>query len=231
MRQIHDFADDRSKEFCIHCGARSPETRDHAPSKVFLDEPLPANLPVVYACAACNSGFSRDEQYLACLIECIKCGHADPNHVVRPKIASTLLNDRKLVQLLQSSRKELNGEIIWYPQESRVENVILKLARSHVAFEINEPQLEQPDSIWFKPIVRMSPVEQNAFNPIYGGMAGWPEVGSRAMNRLLMGDPNEFSNGWLVVQLENYRYIVDQDDGIRVKIVIREYLACEVIWY
>jgi hypothetical protein len=76
MRQIKDFADDRNKARCVYCGGLD-ETRDHVPSRVFLDEPLPENLPVVPACIACNNSFSRDEEYLACLIECALTGSVE----------------------------------------------------------------------------------------------------------------------------------------------------------
>lgn len=61
-------------------------------------------------------------------------------------------------------------------------------------------------------------------------LAAWPEVGSRAMQRLLVVDQDVFREGWLVVQDGNYRYCVTQGDGLKVKIILREYLACEVIW-
>ena len=53
------FFDDRFKDACAYCG-NNADTRDHVPSKVLLDEPLPPDLPVVAACAGlyfqrCNS--------------------------------------------------------------------------------------------------------------------------------------------------------------------------------
>lgn len=39
-------------------------------------------------------------------------------------------------------------------------------------------------------------------------------------------------NKWIEVQKENYRYIaIHESDYIQIKLVIREYLACEVKWY
>jgi hypothetical protein len=64
MDQLRDHADNRLINGCIYCGGPE-ETRDHVPSRVFLDSPPPENLPVVWACASCNQGFSLDEAYLA----------------------------------------------------------------------------------------------------------------------------------------------------------------------
>ena len=50
MRQLHDDgADDRSKGFCVYWGAID-ETQIIVPSKVFLDEPFPENLPQSPSC-------------------------------------------------------------------------------------------------------------------------------------------------------------------------------------
>jgi len=63
-----------------------------------------------------------------------------------------------------------------------------------------------------------------------GKPALWPEVGSRAMQRLFVLGNDVFSEGWLIVQDGNYRFRVYEGPGIVVKMVIREYLACEVVW-
>ncbi|QDT00500.1 hypothetical protein HG15A2_38380 [Adhaeretor mobilis] len=59
------FADERMFGFCINCEGLL-ETRDHVPSKVFLDELCPLNLPVVECGTKCKEGYSLDEEYLAC---------------------------------------------------------------------------------------------------------------------------------------------------------------------
>ena len=50
------------------------------------------------------------------------------------------------------------------------------------------------------------------------------------MQRLLVVGSDVFSEGWLVVQENNYRFQVSQEDGLTVKIVIREYLGCHIVW-
>ena len=59
-------------------------------------------------------------------------------------------------------------------------------------------------------------------------LAGWPEVGSRMMTRLLTGQ--DFSDGWIVIQDGTYQYGVVQHDGILVRSVLFNYLATEVYW-
>lgn len=68
MKQIKTFSDLRLNTQCAYCG-EYPETRDHVPSKIILENPFPENLPVVPSCLKCNNGFSLDEEYFACLIE------------------------------------------------------------------------------------------------------------------------------------------------------------------
>jgi len=90
MQYFNDFGDERQWAWCICCGSGDKYTRDHLPSKVFLDKPYPGNLPIVRVCGRCNLGSSLDEQYVACLIECIKCGHTSPEKIERPKIQRIL---------------------------------------------------------------------------------------------------------------------------------------------
>jgi hypothetical protein len=57
----------------------------------------------------------------------------------------------------------------------------------------------------------------------------WPEVGSRAMQRLLTGVDIDDA-GWIVVQPERYRFVASAGANIDVRIVIHEYLGCHVQW-
>lgn len=53
--------------YCVYCGARA-DTREHCPSKAFLQKPYPTDLPTVPACKKCNNGFSADERYASSFI-------------------------------------------------------------------------------------------------------------------------------------------------------------------
>jgi hypothetical protein len=227
MRQIFEFGDERNKGFCIHCGGPI-ETLDHAPSKIFLDKPYPENLSQSPSCFGCNNGLSMDEQYLACLLECVIASAVDPDLIERPRIARVLRETPALARRLAGSRKETDGRFVWAPENERVSKVILKLAQAHAAFEYNEPRLEAPTAITFKPLISMDESERESFERgSLSSLAPWPEVGSRAMTRVVLG---EYQEGWLVVQEGRYRFQISRDAGLTVRIVIREYLACEVTW-
>ena len=230
MDNLKCYGDRRNKGFCVHCG-RPDETDDHVPSKVLLDEPYPENLMVCRSCFRCNNDLSSDETYLACLLECVLAGEVEPAKFRRSKIATVLSRDQRLLRSLQEARSEKDGSVVWNVDNVRVRAVILKLARCHAAYEYNEPQLEDPRHIGFKPLLAMTWAEEREFERSDERvLAAWPEVGSRAMQRLLVVDRDVFREGWLVVQDGNYRYCVTQEGRLKVKIILREYLACEVIW-
>lgn len=231
MRQFENFGDQRYQGYCVHCGGDNG-TRDHAPSKTLLERPLPENLPVAPACRKCNNGFSDDEEYVACLLECVLTGTTDPARIVRPEIARALEKNRKLQRQIESGRRETENGPVWDFDGARVRRVLLKQARGHVAFEINEPHLEEPASVWFGPMDTMTPAQRDHFEGRNdGGLAAWPEVGTRAMQRLLVVDDQVFQEDeWLTVQHGRYRYRVTQEDGATVRMVLSEYLGCQVTW-
>ena len=230
MRQFENFGDQRYQGYCVHCGG-DDGTRDHAPSKALLDRPLPENLPVAPSCRKCNNGFSDDEEYVACLLECVLTGTTDPSLIVRPEISRALEKNRKLQRLIEAGRRDTATGPVWDFDAARVRRVMLKQARGHVAFEINEPHLEEPASVWIGPISTMTAAQRDGFEGRSDAMiAGWPEVGTRAMQRLLVVNDQVFEETWLTVQEGRYRYRVTQEDGATVRMVLSEFLACQVVW-
>jgi hypothetical protein len=230
MQQYPDYGDQRNKGFCVHCGSGADESRDHVPSKVFLDEPLPENVAVAASCRECNHGFAMDEQYMACLLECVIVGDVDADRIERAKISKTIRNDPSLASTIRRARQEQNGSVVWAADMERIKRVVLKHARCHMAYELTEPQLDEPEFFSIKPLESMSADERQTFEKDDLMFDVAPEVGSRAMHRLLIAGPEVFTEGWLVVQDGRYRYRVTQHDGNRVRMVFREYLACEVAW-
>jgi hypothetical protein len=226
------FIDDRLLGGCVYCGGVS-NTRDHVPSKVFLDDPLPDDLPVVEACMNCNQGFSLDEEYLACFLEAVITGTADPEKLIRTKIKRALSRNAQLVSRIQASAQlDDSGNIIWTPEMERVRNVVLKLARGHTAYELGLPQIDEPVAIMFQPFIAMSEQDRAAFeNAGSGELREWPEIGSRAFLRACGSKPFADSSGpWIEIQPMRYRYAVDQIGGVLVRMVLYEYLACQVEW-
>lgn len=241
MDQLNDYADSRLLRGCIYC-AGTADTRDHVPSKCLLERPYPPNLPVVGCCDSCNQNFSKDEEYLVCLIESVLCSSTDPEKIGRPSVAKIMQNSPALRQRIENSRTEVNGQIAFVPEIERINNVMLKLARGHAAFELSQPCREEPEHFWCGPLALLSPETRDAFDSVHF-QHGLGEVSSRNMQRLLVtqmtmqsqnGEPykvNMLINDWVDVQDGQYRYITIDDMGtLVIRIIISEYFACEVAW-
>lgn len=230
MDPRHLFSDERFSGFCVFCGG-IPETTDHCPSKVLLDEPFPANLAAVDSCRDCNHSFSIDEEYLACFIECVITGFTTVADLSRPNIKRILTDKPALTKMILGS-KQLGegGNATWQPETSRISRVIKKLARGHLAFELSLPKLDEPERLNFESLVTMSEAKRKQFEiPSEGAVALWPEVGSRAFFRATRAASHPVDE-WITSQPGRYRYLVSQSDGDFVQIVLSEYLACRVGW-
>lgn len=241
MEQFRVFSDGRLVNGCLYCGGPE-ESRDHVPSRVFLDAPYPPNLPVVWACISCNNGFSLDESYVACLIETVLEGSTDPNKINRKKIIDILNRTPDLRSRLESAKTVIDGQAQFAVETERMKNVMLKLARGHAAFELSQVRRNAPTAFWCRPLSLLTEEEREEFEaPHFIDTLG--EVGSRGMQRTLVTqialetlDGNQSTlnlaiNDWLEVQEGRYRYIaIDEGTEITIKIVVAEYLACEVVW-
>jgi hypothetical protein len=230
MDPRHLFADARHSAYCAFCGA-APDSVDHCPSKVLLDPPYPDNLAVVPACTDCNGGFSLDEQYAACALDAVISGTADPLRVSREKVRRILETSPSLAsRIAQALLPQPDSPPRWVLEFERISTVVLKLARGHAAYEFSEPQLSQPTSLWAEPLQSLSPGQLAAFeSPIQS--LSWPEIGSRAYLEAAMAvNVDSNTSTWCVIQPGRYRYIADASGPITVRIVLSEYLFCEVIW-
>lgn len=227
MDPILNFGDQRTLAYCAFCGGETG-TRDHCPSRVFLDQPFPENLPVVAACLECNSSFSMDEEYLACLISCVLSGTTDPDKVGREKVGKILRRKHSLRLKLESSISVVDGRTIFEPEHDRVKAVLTKLAQGHALFELHETVAREPDDISIFPIPSLTEQQRTYFEqPVTAEV--WPEVGSRAMRRMLTGQDVD-KTGWIVVQPNMYRYVASSVGYIEVRIVINEYVGCVALW-
>lgn len=241
MDQIKSYADSRLINGCVYC-AGPEETKDHVPSRVLLDPPLPENLPTVRACYSCNQGFSLDEEYLACLIESVIAGSTEPDVIRRPRVAEILRRSPALRARIEAARTTDGRGISFEVEPNRIRNVVVKLARGHAAYELSQPCLEEPSSVWWCPLALMTDEQRDSYEASQVvGLLG--EVGSRQSQRLLVtqvsleaanGDKRSLGlviNDWIDVQDGCYRYLaVDNGDEVSIKIVIGEYLAGEVAW-
>lgn len=228
MEQLPNYGDTRTLAYCAFCGGQTA-TRDHCPSRVFLDAPYPENLPVVGACLDCNVGFSEDEEYLACLVSCVIAGSTDSHKIPREKIRAILSQKPALRARLEQARTVSGERRTFGPEYDRVVAVVTKLAQGHVLYELHELVARPPDAVECKPFVTMSVAERNDFeNPDVAEV--WPEVGSRAMRRMVVAGADVSPGGWLVVQPGRYRYQAFVGGGLEARIVLHEYLACSVQW-
>lgn len=182
---------------------------------MLLDEPLPDDLPIIGSCYQCNSGFSQDEEYLACLVECVLGGSTDPDVVKRPKVRAALLHSPALAARIEAGRnKDASGTIVWRVEEDRMLKVIVKLARGHIAHHYSEPRVDGPVHIVAMPLGMMSENQREAFETAPENRL-WPEVGSRAFVNLIVGGDTiyDVESGWNVLQAGRYRYLVAQPGG------------------
>lgn len=235
MDPRHLFMDERLTGMCVYCGAK-PETRDHVPSKVLLDKPYPEDLPVVGACKECNENFSLDEQYVACFLECVRCGTVEPSGLQRPKIKRILTENPKLKDRIGAcQRKDDAGNLLWYPEIDRLRKIVLKLARGHLAYGIY-PEFKDPVEVAFAPLSNLSDEERVAFEDVpFRKVDVVPEIGSRGFLHVFVVESSgeksvAYVDHWIVVQPGQYRYVVIVKGGILVKLVLGEYLACTVSW-
>ena len=235
MKSITEASDQRHKSWCIHCGVDINQTktnRDHVPSKSLLEKPYPAELPTVEICTECNTSFSQDEEYFAAFMGAILSGTTQPERQ-KVRTARRVFTEntslRKRIEAQRKSFETIGGErkTTWEPEINRLHNVIVKNARGHVYYELGQPALGDPVRITVRPLEGLTEEELNNFLAVdYGSI--WPEVGSRMMQRLCSG--YDMEDGWIVVQNGNYRFAAMENDGFQVRMIIREYLAAEVIW-
>ena len=151
--------DERLLGVCAYCGG-PPDTRDHVPCKFLLDDPLPDQLPVVDACTKCNQGASLDEEYFGCFLECVMVGSTDPGVLRREKVKRALSRNGGLAERIRASaHANADGALLWTPEDDRVRNVVVKLARGHAAYELSITQIDDPDDVHYFPLVSPSSCE------------------------------------------------------------------------
>ena len=234
MKQLTDYSDDRLRGWCTHCGA-APDSeqvsQDHVPSKTLLNRPLPDNPPVVPICRSCNVSFSIDEEYLSVFLAAVITGNADPHPDRFPVAAASANHSRGLRERIAQARRDQMSstgepEVLWEPEIQRVHRVIVKNACGHLLYEFGEANVSPPSRVWCGPLDLLTADERDSFERSPLG-AGWPEVGSRMMQRVAGMSP--VPGGWVEVQHGVYRYAVGEGPSI-VRTVIREYLATEVVW-
>ncbi len=250
MKVANYFGDDRlrhrvvySKKTyteCIYCGEVS-KTREHVPSKVFLSEPYPENLPTLPACFTCNNSYSDDELFLSLLIQILKKDYFGSEYEFPKEVISRIENERN-VELMSKIYDVLNKGNLneFYPQIFRV---LTKLAIGHSVWEISEGYYTDDEgitsdsaSVSFSFLSDISQEEVDKFLSYFIITHELlPEVGSRAYDERILvlesdGKEPQLILNWVEVQPSEYIYTCYKfGNEIVVKIAINSFLFAEVI--
>lgn len=225
MDFYNNYAEEKLSECCFFCGGNL-ETKEHIPSKVFLDKPYPERLYTLDICYKCNNSFSLDEEYLASLIECAKCNTLNVEELERESIKKTLKHSPALLNKISNSLNKINDKLTINLNDNRLKNICLKLSKGHIFYDFSVSLQDVNYHAEFFVLPSLSSDERNLFEAVYE-LTKYPEVGSRASNRICLTPNNICFLNWNIIQDIRYRYYVNYDNCYRVKIVINEYLACE----
>jgi hypothetical protein len=125
---------------CVLCGVNPPTTREHIPPESFFEQPYPPNLITVPACAGCNQGSQKDDDYLlAFLVALDHGGTPDVLDQVRDRVYRGLRRPEHPglhIRLLQNStlvRSGVGSEHGRFAVESRPEGErMLRVLRKQV---------------------------------------------------------------------------------------------------
>lgn len=216
---------------CIYC-PNEADSREHLPSKTFLDEPYPSELSIVPSCKQCNKSYSDNEQYLACLIDYVEYKSNNLEEPRRDKIKTTFQSRPNLKKILEKETEYNENDdlnCINYNIE-KVEEIILKLSIGHAAYELNAIYLGEPKAVEHKFLIDLTEEEYDNFNSSVI-MEVIPEIGSRAATEVHYTSDGLPIYIWQVVQDKQYRFLAfHYADTTRVRIVIGEFLYAQVIW-
>jgi hypothetical protein len=165
---------------------------------------------------------------VACIIECTKIGTTDPDKIEREKIAKTLRSQPSLRKKINAARDTGGFDV----ELNRAKTVVIKIARGILKFELAELVSNQPRNMMIEPICSMEELAWQIFNEKRVPITTWPEIGSRAFQRAVEGNgrSSEKRDFWKTIQGGRFRYMIDKDPFLRVRMVINEYLACDLTW-
>lgn len=232
MQFISDYSDERLKDYCIYCNALLTEqeaSREHIPSKVFLDKPYPENLFVAWVCKACNNSFSSDEEYAAAILGVMMSGSPDPENQIWDGTKRILSYQTKLREQIRKGCK-LDAEGRFFDikfNENRIENVLAKNAKALALYMISEPLYDEPSHISWQFLTELSEEEKQQFEHIPAPIF-FQEVGSRMM--MLQNTEGELIGHWTEIQKDPFRFALMWDGPIIVRMVFEEFPFVEVVW-
>lgn len=222
MLQRSEYGEGHSERVCCYCGGYA-DTVDHVPSKVFLDEPYPDNLPVVPCCRNCNEEFSLDEEYVAVLLECVRLQTFDLDQFKREKVIKIVKHTPAILNTVRESVLQLlDGHYTINPENARLKRVLTKLIAGHLRFEgLDQLFLHSGLKIdFYQDIHNNDEFFRRFYSPINSDLL--PEVGSRALIALV--ENGYAGSPWFAVQPERYEYSVAPDNS-EVRIIIQDFFG------
>ena len=151
--------------------------------------------------------------------------------MTRDKVKNILNANPKLAtEINEGRRTDVDGTVLWNYDAQKVRDVVLKLARGHATFEQSVTRHDDPTSVSVFPLALLDSRNLDSFENDFRGELGMiPEIGSRAFSKIFTDGFGADRPGWVSVQDGRYRYYVD-DSAYCVRVVLSEYLGCEVIW-
>ncbi|MDO7284684.1 hypothetical protein Q5W88_16305 [Shouchella clausii] len=249
MKATNYFGDDRLRyrvvyskdgyKECIYC-EKEADTREHIPSKVFLNRPFPEHLSTLPACKSCNNSYSHDELFVSLLIQLLKQKYYGSNYSFSNEVNSRIENKRN-IETVKNIKNVINtGELNVY--QHQVSRVLTKLAIGHAVWEIfGEFCIEDVEvtsdtaNISYAFLNELSQKEVDEFFSYFDiTNQVLPEVGCRAYEHILVleqdGEEPKYFLDWVEVQESEYLYTCYRfGDEIIVKIAINSFLFAKVI--
>lgn len=222
MIQRPEYGEGHPETVCCYCGEWA-ETVDHVPSKVFLDEPYPENLPCVPCCRRCNERFSLDEEFIAVLLECVRWQTFDVEQFKREKVRKIAEHTPAILQTVRESISPLlDGHFTINAEDARLNRVLTKLIAGHLRFEgLDQSFLHKGFKMHFYQNVHTNrEFYQRFHSPIMSSLL--PEVGSRAL--IAMFEQGSAGGPWLEVQPGMYEYCVAPDNS-EVRIIMQGFFG------
>lgn len=225
----------RFDSMCIYCHTNIANSREHLPSRIFLDTPYPEGYSIVPACKECNVGFSPGEVYVSCFIDKLRNALSNNRIPLREKTISAINHDKDLERIINEQILTENGKIIVNYEPTSFSKILIKLAKGHLC-QAQDKVFEGYCSVVcnFKLKPDLSEDELYHFEELpLADKAS--ECGSDFTHGLLIveviGLPSQIVVPWNEVQEDNYRYLTyfEQDNYV-VRIVICETLFAEVLF-
>ena len=237
----------KGTHFCIYCGELS-DTREHAPSRVFLRKPYPDDLRVLPACKKCNNGFSDDELYTEVYIDAMKYISGRSN-AINDENKDRIYKNTAFLDAQRGFSAYCDGEEI--PVNVRISRVLTKLEICHCVYELSEGYATDrweavPISVRYAFSFDIPRRERGIFDSFVPMMDKiFPMLGSRVYNKLYVieavlqefGGSNRINQpfavmDWTDVQEKEYKYIawIEKDETMHVRIIIHDFLYSEVVF-